>query len=119
MERLRVPGVLARLGLLERLRLSPEGFGFENAKRLIDACHGRGITSFVMSFHSPSLRPGCTPYVRNEADLRLFVDTIHLTLRYLIDAVGARPTSVLELYRMLKPEPAPEPAAAGAGEGRC
>lgn len=105
MERLRVPGVLARLGLLERLRLSPEGYGFDNARRLIDACHARGITSFVMSFHSPSLKPGCTPYVRNEAELRLFVDTIYLTLRYLIDAVGATPTSVMELYRMLKPEP--------------
>ena len=107
MERLRVPGVLARLGLLERLRLSPEGFGFENARRLIDACHARGITCFVMSFHSPSLKPGCTPYVRNEAELGRLVDTIYLTLRYLTETAGARPTSVLELYRMLKPEPAP------------
>jgi hypothetical protein len=102
MERLRIPGVLSRLGLLERLRLSPEGYGFENARRLIDACCARGSTCFVLSFHSPSLKPGCTPYVRSEAELVRFVDTIHLTLRYLIEGVGARPTSVLELYGQLR-----------------
>lgn len=112
MERLRIPGVLARLGLLERLRLSPEGYGFDTAKRLIDACRRRGHAAFVLSFHSPSLRPGCTPYVRNEAELGHFLDMIHATLRYLIDEVGARPVSVLGLHRMLAGEAAGPGAAA-------
>jgi hypothetical protein len=31
-----------------------------------------GVQLFSISFHSPSLHPGHTPYVRTEADLDLF-----------------------------------------------
>jgi len=101
MERLHVPGMLARLGLLERLRLSPEGFNTEDNRRLVDECLSRGATCFVLSFHSPSLRPGCTPYVRNQKQLNEFMDTLFLTLKYLIDIKGARPTALSDLYSQL------------------
>jgi hypothetical protein len=98
MTRLRLPGVLARLGLLERLRLSPEGFTLEAARTLIDARVARGPAAFVLSFHSPSLRPGCTPYVRDQAQLGQFLDTLYDTLDHLVRVVGAAPRSVLELH---------------------
>ncbi len=104
--RLRVPGVLARLGLVERIRLSPEGQSFESCRRLIDAVCRRGPAHFVLSFHSPSLQPGSTPYVRDQRQLNEFLETIYHTLRHLRTVVGATPTSVLTLHaRLAGPSP--------------
>lgn len=97
MLRAHLPGVLSRLGMLERLRLSPEGFNFEHSKRLIDTYMKRGDTCFVVSFHSPSLRPGCTPYVRNQRQLDEFLENLYLTLKYLLDDIGARPMTPTEV----------------------
>jgi hypothetical protein len=112
MTRLRVPGVLARLGLVERLRLSPEGFSLDAARRLIDARVARGPAAFVLSFHSPSLRPGCTPYVRDQAELGGFLDTLYDTLDHLVRVVGAAPRSVLDLHAEFSTMARPEPAHA-------
>jgi hypothetical protein len=99
---LHVPGILARLNLLERLRLTPEGFTFEHCRALIDYNIAHGKTCFVLSFHSPSLMPGCTPFVRNAGELEKFLDVLRRTIEYLIARVGAQPTSLLELYERAK-----------------
>jgi hypothetical protein len=65
-------GVLARLGLLERIPLTPEGIAAEEALKAIDIALDDGLPVLVFSFHSPSLRPGHTPYVRDEDDLDRF-----------------------------------------------
>lgn len=65
----RMRGVLARLGLLERVPLTPEGVDAAAALRAIDAALADHLPVLVFSFHSPSLRPGNTPYVRDEAAL--------------------------------------------------
>jgi hypothetical protein len=105
--RMRVPGVLARLGLVERIRLSPEGQSFESSRRLIDAACRQGHANFVLSFHSPSLQPGSTPYVRDQRQLNEFLENIYNTLRHLRTVVGAKPVSVLDLHaRLAEPSPA-------------
>jgi hypothetical protein len=65
----RLRGVLARLGLLERVPLTPEGTDIGAALRAIDAALAERLPVLVFSFHSPSLLPGHTPYVRDEAAL--------------------------------------------------
>jgi hypothetical protein len=67
---------------MRRLRLSPEGSGFADLRALVDALLRRGVGLFVFSFHSPSLAPGFTPYVRDEEDLRRFLETIDTFLRW-------------------------------------
>ena len=62
-------GVLARLGLLERIPLTPEGISVDEAVRAIDIALDDGVELLVFSFHSPSLQPGHTPYVQSESDL--------------------------------------------------
>ena len=64
--------VLARLGLVERIALTPEGIPAERACRAIDIALDQGVPVLNFSFHSPSLRPGNTPYVRTAADLDRF-----------------------------------------------
>ncbi len=98
---LHLPGILARLGLVERLRLSPEGFNFEHCRYLIDSNISRGKNNFILSFHIPSLMLGCTPYVQSPKDLRNFLETLYSVSSYLVDKIGAKPISVIDLYKKL------------------
>lgn len=73
MRRFRLGGVLAHLGLLERIRISPEGMTIEEAKRLARYMLADGHRVFVLTYHSPSLALGNTPYVRDAAQLARFL----------------------------------------------
>ncbi len=66
--------LMARTGMLERVSLTPEGMPIDRAIAAVDAAREEGVRLLVLSFHSPSLRPGNTPYVRTEADLTRFHD---------------------------------------------
>jgi hypothetical protein len=71
----RVPGaraLLARSGLLARVALTPEGFPPRDAQSLVRALLDDGVRVLSFSFHSPSLVPGHTPYVRDATDLARF-----------------------------------------------
>lgn len=72
-ERLGLTGAAARLGLMERIKLTPEGTSPAEAKRLIRAMLATGHRTFVVSYHTSSLQPGNTPYVRNAEDLARFL----------------------------------------------
>lgn len=67
-------GVMARVGLLERIPFTPEGVDIVEIERGIDVAVAAGLPVLVFSFHSPSLQPGHTPYVRSEDDLDAFYD---------------------------------------------
>ena len=91
-------GVLSRLGLLERIPLTPEGISVEEAIRGIDIALDDGLRILVFSFHSPSLQPGHTPYVREEDDLDHFYDWWRRVFAYL-ELRGVRPASVAEIMQ--------------------
>ncbi len=63
---------LARTKLLERIALTPEGIPLDRAIEAIDIAIDLDLPVLNFSFHSPSLEPGHTPYVRNQADLDNF-----------------------------------------------
>lgn len=84
-------GVLSKLGMLERLPLTPEGVPLRDALSAIDIAIDDGLPLLNFSFHSPSLQPGHTPYVRNDADLDRLYDwwrgvLAHLRARSVRDA---------------------------------
>jgi hypothetical protein len=87
---LRPVAIASRLRLLARLRLSPEGFTLAEMIRLTRTLLGRGQRSFVLSFHSPSVEPGNTPYVRNDADLAGFLDRLRRYLLWFRDELKGR-----------------------------
>lgn len=97
-ERLHVPGMLSRTGLLTRSRLTPEGVPADEQCRLLDALVARGCTTFTMVYHSPSLSPGHTPYVRTRADLAAFLETIETVLTHFRDALGGRFTTLSQIH---------------------
>jgi hypothetical protein len=67
-------GAFARTGLLARVALTPEDMPVDDALEAIAVALGEGVAVLNFSFHSPSLVPGHTPYVRDAADLRAFFD---------------------------------------------
>lgn len=69
-ERLRGP--LARSGLFNRVPLTPEGVPLKEAKRAIETLLGRGLRLFSLSFHTPTVEPGHTPYGRDAAAVKEF-----------------------------------------------
>lgn len=92
----RMRGVLARLGLLDRIPLTPEGVGIAEALRGIDIAVAEDIPILVFSFHSPSLSPGFTPYVREAGDLDDFYEWWRQAFARLAEH-GVKPTSVKEI----------------------
>jgi hypothetical protein len=99
--RLKAPALLSRLRLLDRLHLSPEGYGLPELRRLTRTLAGAGQSIFVLSFHSPSLKPGCTPYVRSSADRDRFLATLEGYLDFFFTELRGRATTPLELRREL------------------
>ena len=71
--RLRLGGIASRAGLLERLRLSPEGHTLPEMIRQTRAAMAQGQRLFMLTYHSSSLLPGAAPYVRDRAGLQAFL----------------------------------------------
>ena len=89
-------GLLARLGLLDRIPLTPEGISVDEAINGIDVALDMGLPVLVFSFHSPSLGPGYTPYVNNADELDAFYDWWREIFAHLAKR-GVAGTSVTEI----------------------
>lgn len=90
------PGALARVGLLNRVSLTPEDMPLAEVLHAIDVAIGDGERLLAFSFHSPSLAPGNTPYVRDAADLARFHRWWDVVLDRL-ERLGAAPATVGEV----------------------
>src|SRR5690349_6130975 len=97
----KMTGLFSRVGLLERIALTPEGVTAEEALRGIDMALDDRLPLLVLSFHSPSLAPGHTPYVRTEADLARLYDWFRRVYMYL-EMRGVAPTTVAEILAAAK-----------------
>ena len=89
-------GLLARIGLLERIPLTPEGVTLPEIGHAIAAAIADELPIMVFSFHSPSLQPGHTPYVRSEDDLDAFYAWWRAVLGMLAQH-NIRPVNIAEL----------------------
>ena len=97
---LRLGALSSRLRLLERLILTPEGITHTEHRRLTRALLKTGHRVFSFTYHSPSLEPGCTPYVRNDADLAVFLDRMDRYFDWFINSLGgtaATPEEILAI----------------------
>ena len=94
----RLTSVLARSGAAERLRLSPEGHGLDDMQRLTRALVARGLRHFTCSFHSPSLVPGHTSYVRNPAQRDEFLERLRRYIAWFREELGGEGTTPLRVH---------------------
>jgi len=79
-------GIFDRLRILNFRKLSPEGSSGSDMIRLAKTFIKNGCCHLNMSFHSSSLLPGKSPYVRNELDLQKFLSNIEAFLKFVKDS---------------------------------
>jgi hypothetical protein len=94
---MRARGAFARAGLLQRVALTPEDMPIGDALAAVRVAieeEGQRLISF--SFHSPSLVPGHTPYVRSRDDLARFWDWWRAMFG-LLGTLGVQPVGLDEI----------------------
>jgi glycosyltransferase involved in cell wall biosynthesis len=117
--RVRLPGILARSGLLNRIALSPEGTPLEESKLLTRRLFADGQRVFAISYHTPSLEPGNTPYVRNRNDLARFLAWIEHYLEFFFGEMNGVADTPRGLYAWAvahSPRPVAAPSWVAAGQ---
>lgn len=100
--RFRVLGILARLRVVDRLMLSPEGYSSEEHILLTKALFKQGIRTFTWSFHSPSVVPGNTTYVETDAQLQVFLDRFRRYFDFFFHELGGRASTPSLLRKQLE-----------------
>ena len=109
--RLHLPGLLSRLKLANTVTLTPEGVTTDEQIALLRDLAARGHRRFVLHYHSPSLVPGNTPYVRTQDDLREFKQRLQSVCQFFFEDLGGLPGHPADLLAAssrdrLWPEPA-------------
>lgn len=93
-------GFLAHTGIFARIPLTPEGVSAAEAQEAIRVLAGEGCKVFSLSFHSPSLEPGHTDYVRNAADLDAFYRWWDAVIG-LFDTLGVPPSRAADFVEAM------------------
>ena len=91
---LRLPGIASRLGMLERVKLTPEGYSSAELAGLTACLSDQGCQYFGLTYHSPSLVPGNTPYVKTTAELDDFLDILNRYVSYFLNEFGGQTLSL-------------------------
>lgn len=97
-EQMYLRALLGRMGLLERSRLTPEGISAREQCKLLRTMVEQGKRTFVLSYHSPSLAPGHTPYVNHDEELKAFLARIEAVLCFFRDQLDGRFTTLSRIY---------------------
>jgi hypothetical protein len=92
---------LARTRLAERVKLTPEGIDLHTAKRLVRSMLASGTRVFTLSYHSPSLVPGSTPYVRSTADRDRLLKWLEEFYEFFFGEIGGTPVTALQIYHLM------------------
>lgn len=79
---LRVAGMLARLGLLRSVWLSPERETSARLVKLLKQLIREGCTTVNLFFHSSALQVGCTPFVRTQQQKEHLLVTLRAVLTF-------------------------------------
>ena len=101
----RLKGIFSRLGVVDRLSLSPEGYTISDLRKLTDHLRKGGESVFSLTLHSPSLSPGNTSYVRDESQLKDFVERIRQYFTYFTTELGGIPSTPAEVRELLTSAP--------------
>lgn len=106
-----LPSIMSRLRLIERIKLTPEGITIQEAKRLVKHMVANGQKVFVLTYHSPSLEPGNTPYVRSDEDLAKFLRWLDEFYDFFTREVGGSCASWRDVRLALAEDRIPPPFA--------
>jgi hypothetical protein len=97
----RAVGIAARLGLVNKVMLTPEGHSLDEMQAVTRSLVARRARTFSMTLHSPSVEPGCTPYVRSRRELEDFLGRIDAYCAFFVGEIGGVASTPEELRRLL------------------
>jgi hypothetical protein len=96
LKRLRLCGMAHRLGFLRKIWLSPELSSHKEMKQLSKAIIRLGISVLNLFFHSTSLAPGLSPFVKTDKHKRSFFTNLELFFLWLHDNYDLKPIFLSE-----------------------
>ncbi len=102
-DRLQLVGAFAKFGLLDRVTLTPEGVSLEEHKRLTRVLLKQGCKIFSYTYHSSSLLPGATQYVRSYADRDAFLEKMDRYFEFFMTEVGGCSATLGEIRDLHSP----------------
>ena len=94
--RLRLVGLAARTGLCKRIVLSPELASVDDMVTLSRRLLENNVRHLHLSWHSPSLKPGLSPFTRTTADVERLYATVETYLERLSGITTVRFATVSE-----------------------
>ena len=94
-----LPGILARLGVINKVMLSPEGYTFAEMRALARRLHAAGVRTFSLTLHSPSLAAGHTAYARTNAEVERLLATIERFLEFFFTALNGVAETPADFHR--------------------
>lgn len=83
--------VIGKCLRMRRYRLSPEGVTLREMQQLIYSQQKIGQRDFILSLHSPSVKPALTTYTRDETETARLVSDTRDFVRWFIDELGGQP----------------------------
>jgi hypothetical protein len=106
-------GALSRAGLFTRVPLTPEDFTARQCIAAIDSLIEEDVPVLSFSFHSPTLEPGHTFYVRSQDELVAFYRWWDVVLDHLARR-GVMPMGLAELLEAVRAGERREPTCQAA-----
>lgn len=100
---LRLRGLAHKLGLLKKIWLSPELSGYKEMQQLSKVTISLGIPVLNLFFHSTSLAPGLSPFVKTIQERQTFFKNLELYFAWLHHNYNLKSVSLSE-YRQITSE---------------
>ena len=101
-KRVHAAGIAARLGIVERLRLTPEAQSVDDMKRQTRAALANGERYFMLTYHSSTLLPGATCYAPCVSERDAFLNALEEYLGFFIGECGGMAKRVTEVVAALR-----------------
>jgi hypothetical protein len=101
-KKIRLLGIFSKMGLVDRLALSPEGYTSDEHVKLTNSLYQKGVRTFTWNFHSPTVVPGTTDYVNNEKELKVFLDSFRKYFDYFFNILKGEATTPSLLKSILE-----------------
>lgn len=101
MRPLRLTGIASRLNVIRKIALSPELSSVDDMVTLSKCLLGEGLQHLHMFWHTPSLRPGLSPFARTAADVERLYGAVETYLERLSGLATIRFTTISEAAREL------------------
>jgi peptidoglycan/xylan/chitin deacetylase (PgdA/CDA1 family) len=99
---LHLPGVLARVGALDCIPLSPEATSLEQMRRVTTVALRNGLDTLNLFFHSGALMPGKSPFVNSAEQLEEFLRRIDSYFTFLAAQAPIRSLTLSELGEQVR-----------------